>query len=62
MEHHEGLDSEHLPDKGNPSYDRLREQVQQAWIHSFDRLAALLAEMPLRCQAVIDADGMHTQF
>jgi hypothetical protein len=46
-----------------PSYDRLRRYVKEAW----DALPneywkELLASMPARCQAVIDANGMHINY
>ena len=46
-----------------PSYDNLRRYVQEAW----DALPneywrKLLDSMPARCQAVIDANGMHTKY
>jgi len=47
----------------NPSYDKLRRYVQEAWDalpESF--LAELLASMPERCKAVIEANGMHTKY
>ncbi len=51
----------HFPEK--MSYDRLREAVKEAWeaIKS-DVFFDLLATMHDRCQAVIDANGMHTKY
>lgn len=46
-----------------PSYLRLRRYVMESWEEvpeSF--LSELLASMPARCQAVIDANGMHTKY
>lgn len=46
-----------------PTYIRLRGYVLEAWeelTESF--LAELLDSMPARCQAVIDANGMHTKY
>jgi transposase len=46
-----------------PSYDQLRAWVWEAWNEiPEDWLKELLASMPLRCQAVIDANGMHTKY
>jgi hypothetical protein len=45
------------------SYNELRQSVKEAWeAIAEDRLITLLREMKDRCQAVIDADGMHTAF
>ena len=46
-----------------PTPVRLRRYVQEAWEQLPDSyLAELLASMQARCQAVIDANGMHTRF
>jgi hypothetical protein len=46
-----------------PSYDALRRYVKEAWdALPDDFLAQLLAEMPKRCQAIMDADGRHTKY
>lgn len=46
-----------------PSYDRLRAYVKQAWeALPEDFLKSLLASMPRRCEAVIEANGMHTKY
>ncbi len=46
-----------------PGLPHLRLQLAEAW-DSIDqvRLDALLATMPARCQAVIDANGMYTKY
>jgi hypothetical protein len=47
----------------NVSYDRLRAFVMEAWNELLDDyLRELLASMPSWCQAVIDANGMHTKY
>jgi transposase len=47
------------PDK-KATYDQLRLQVTEAWnAIGEDLLAGLVASMPTRCKAVIDANGMH---
>ena len=44
------------------SYKQLRQQVNEAWdAIGRDLLAQLIDTMPRRCQAVIDANGMHTK-
>jgi hypothetical protein len=44
------------------SYNQLRIAVKEAWDAIGElELLALVREMPARCQAVIDANGMHTQ-
>ena len=45
------------------TYPRLRQAVTEAW-ESIEqrRLDDLIDEMPARCQAVIDAQGMHTKY
>ena len=44
-------------------YDQLREAVTAAWnAVPEDYLNELLEQMPARCQAVIDANGMHTRY
>ncbi|KAF6819694.1 hypothetical protein CMUS01_11672 [Colletotrichum musicola] len=46
-----------------PTYDQLRQWVYEAWeALPVDFLDELLASMPARCQAVIDAEGMHTRY
>jgi hypothetical protein len=46
-----------------PWYDNLRVYVNEAWeALPNDFLQELLASMPARCQAVIDANGMHTKY
>jgi hypothetical protein len=43
-------------------YDALREAILNAWNAVPDAyLNELLEEMPARCQAVIDANGLHTR-
>ena len=45
------------------TYDQLRQRVQEAWdAIGIDLLDELVATMPLRCQAVIDANGLHTKW
>lgn len=45
------------------SYDRLRIAVKEAWDAISElELLALVREMPARCQAVIDANGMHIKY
>ena len=52
--------AQHYP-QNDMSYDKLREVVQEAWdAISEETLAELIATMKHRCQAVIDANGMHT--
>lgn len=47
----------------NPSYDVLRRWVKEAWdALPEDFLYSLLSTMPARCQAVIDANGMHIKY
>jgi hypothetical protein len=46
-----------------PSYDRLRGYVKEAWEALPDSFwQELMASMPARCQAVIEANGMHTKY
>lgn len=46
-----------------PSYDQLRKWVWEAWYAvPEDWLKELLASMSSRCQAVIEANGMHTKY
>jgi hypothetical protein len=46
-----------------PSYDKLRRYVKEAWEALPDSFwQELLDSMPARCQAVIDANGMHTKY
>jgi hypothetical protein len=51
----------HFPEK--MSYDRLRAAVKEAWesVES-EVFEDLIKEMQDRCQAVIDANGMHTKY
>jgi DDE superfamily endonuclease len=45
------------------SWDELREAVEAAWeALPATYLAEELSKMPARCQAVIDADRMHTRY
>ena len=47
----------------NPSYNRLRVWVWEAWNAVPEPwLKELLASMPRRCEAVIQANGMHTKY
>ena len=49
--------------EGNLSYDQLREAVTAAWEQISEQLLDELVEfMPARCEAVILADGMHTEY
>jgi DDE superfamily endonuclease len=44
-------------------YDQLREAITAAWNAVPESyLLELLESMPARCQAVIDANGMHTRY
>jgi transposase len=44
-------------------YDELREAIIAAWDAVPDAyLNQLLEEMPAKCQAVIDANGLHTRY
>jgi transposase len=44
-------------------YDAIREALNSAWdALPEDFLEKLIQEMPARCQAVIDANGMHTKY
>jgi hypothetical protein len=46
-----------------PSYDNLRRYVKEVWeVLPEGYLRTLLSEMPSRCQAVIDANGMHIKY
>lgn len=46
--------------EGRLSYDRLRQAVKEAWeAVCQDQLEELIDSMHDRCQAVIDANGMH---
>ena len=52
---------DNYPDK--LSYDRLRAAVREAWERVPDTyLNDLIESMGNRCQAVIDAKGMHTRY
>ena len=56
IEDHWGLEE-------NPSYNKLRRYVQEAWEalpESF--LEELINSMQARCQAVIEANGIHTKY
>jgi transposase len=45
------------------SYNRLRIAVKEAWDAIGElELLALVREIPARCQAVINANGMHTKY
>ncbi len=45
------------------SYPTLRTAITEAWEAVPESyLEALLQEMPIRCQAVIEANGMHTRY
>ena len=56
IEDHWGLEE-------NPSYDKLRKYVEEAWDALPESyLEELLASIPAGCQAVIEANGMHTKF
>lgn len=45
------------------SYKRLREVVIQAWESIIlERIRELIREMPERCKAVIDAQGMYIKY
>jgi transposase len=53
--------SDNYPEK--LSYDALRVAVKEAWENiGLDFLNTQLDSMPLRCQAVIDADGLFTPY
>ncbi|KAI0993466.1 hypothetical protein K3495_g14719 [Podosphaera aphanis] len=56
----------HYPDMGEGrqrTQDDLRIIVKEAWNNvSADNLMKLIETMPARCQAVLDADGGHTNF
>lgn len=44
-------------------YDAIREALNAAWnALPAEFLQGLIEEMPQRCQAVIDANGMHTKY
>lgn len=52
---------ENYPEK--LSYDRLRTAVQEVWEYiTPDTLKDLMDSMPERCQAVLDANGKHTEY
>ncbi len=60
-------DKDYIEDKygyiENPSYNRLRAWVWEAWDAVLEAwLMELLASMPQRCEAVIKANGMHTKY
>ena len=45
------------------TYDQLRQRVREALDNiGIDTLRTLVASMPDRCQAVIDASGKHTKY
>jgi hypothetical protein len=52
---------DHFPE--NMTYDKLRMAVKKAWekVGRFE-FEALINIMPVRCQAVIDANGMFTKY
>jgi len=53
---------EHYPDV-HRSYKKLRSAVQEAWESvTHKRVKELIREMPDRCQAVINANGMYTKY
>lgn len=54
---------QHFWEEPNPSYDRLRIIVNEAWeAVPWSVFEALLASMPARMEAVIEAQGMFTKF
>ena len=54
--------SKHYPEN-KASYDELRRRVNEAWeAIGEDFLQELVATMPARCQAVIDANGLHIPY
>lgn len=45
------------------TYDQLRQALKDTWESNPNlRLEELICSMTARCQAVIDANGMHTKF
>ena len=53
--------ADNYPDK--LSYNQLRQAVKDAWESiSSEFLGNLIAKMPVRCAAVIDAQGMYTRY
>jgi len=45
------------------TYDQLRAAIYEAWnAVGADELQALVRSMNARCQAVIDANGMHVPY
>lgn len=47
----------------NLSYNTLREVVRAAWdAITEEQLQEIIAEMPARCQTVIQADGGYTRY
>jgi len=56
----------HYPDQEGgrqPTYDALRQIVQEAWDSiSVQDLRELIDSMPARCQAVLDAEGGYTKY
>jgi transposase len=52
----------HYPDV-HRSYKRLRSAVQEAWESiTHERVKELVREMPARCRAVIEAQGLYTKY
>jgi hypothetical protein len=46
-----------------PLYNKLRRYVKEVWDNLPDSFwQELLASMPARCQAVINANSMHTKY
>jgi hypothetical protein len=53
----------HYGNLDNPSYDRLREIVNEAWQEvSSDWLTELINTMHQRCEDVIQSKGGHTKW
>ena len=53
--------AQNYPEKA--TYPQLRQRVTEAWnVIGRDLLSQLIDTMPQRCQAVIDANGMHTKW
>ena len=54
---------EYYGDEDKLSYDTLRKAVKEAWDGvTEDQLRELTKSMHVRCQAVKDANGMHTKY
>lgn len=46
-----------------PTYPRLKGYVEEAWRELPESyLESLINQMPERCKAVIEANGMHTKY